>query len=386
MSFIPASGPRARGLIILLAAGAAAAAVAPGFLAMRRPDPLFPGPGVARTLPLSRWLPALADTAGETTVYVLEGRAPGATALVLGGTHADEPAGYLAAVVLVERARVAAGRLIVIPRANASGFTHNFPQEAHPSSFDVITPGGPRRFTYGARATNPVDQWPDPQVYTLRQSGQTLSGSETRNLNRTYPGRPDGTLTERVAFAIETLLRQEHVDLAIDLHEASPEYPVVNTIVAHERAGDLGAIANMKLQGAGVEIGLELSPINLHGLSHREWGDTTPALAVLMETTNPAQGRLRGRTDAALVTTGRDRFYTRAAEQHRLSVPFPPGGWPLDVRVARHLAGVRELIGSLGDVAGSSLVLEDVPAYDEVVGRGIGAFLHTPGTTSRGEW
>ena len=120
-------------------------------------------------------------------------------------------------------------------------------------------------------------------------------GSETRNLNRAYPGRPDGTLTERIAFAITTLIERERVDLAIDLHEASPEYPVVNTIVAHQRAVDLAALASVNLQAIGMTIGLETSPENLHGLSHREWGDATPALAVLMETTNPAQGRLRGR-------------------------------------------------------------------------------------------
>ena len=38
-------------------------------------------------------------------------------------------------------------------------------------------------------------------------SGQKLSGSETRNLNRAYPGRPDGTFTEKVAYAITSLIR-----------------------------------------------------------------------------------------------------------------------------------------------------------------------------------
>ncbi len=112
-----------------------------------------------------------------------------------GGTHSDEQAGYLAAVVLVETARLSAGRLIVIPRANASGFTYNVPQEGHPQRFEIATPRGPRSFTFGARATNPVHQWPDPQVYTHRGSGQALSGPETRNLNRAYPGRADGSLT-----------------------------------------------------------------------------------------------------------------------------------------------------------------------------------------------
>ena len=143
---------------------------------------------------------------------------------MLGGTHGDEPAGYLAAVVLVERARVHAGRLIVLPRANASGFTHNIGQEAHPQDFTIDTSAGLRRFRFGARAGNPVHQWPDPQVYFHANSGQALSGSETRNLNRAYPGRAAGSLTERLAFAITTLIEREHADLAVDLHEASPDY------------------------------------------------------------------------------------------------------------------------------------------------------------------
>jgi hypothetical protein len=133
------------------------------------------------------------------------------------------------------------------------------------------------------------------------------------------------------------------------------------------------------MQGAGVTIGLESSPENLHGLSHREWGDATDALAVLMETTNPAQGRLRGRTDEELVVSGRDRFYVLAASRDGLSVPFPDSGWPLSMRVARHLAGVAALVGALGDVtADKAVVLAGVPDYDTVVMRGLGAFLRKP--------
>lgn len=364
---------------VLAGVMAAVAAVAPGFLGMRHSDVIVAGPGVTATGTLSTYHGVLAGTPGDTPVYELRGEAPGGTVLVLGGTHADEPAGYLAAVLLIEQARVEAGRLIVIPRANASGFTHNYPQEGHPQWFEVPTAAGPRRFNFGARATNPAHQWPDPQVYTLRGSGQTLSGPETRNLNRAYPGVADGTFTERIAFAVSALIRAERVALAIDLHEASPEYPVVNTMVAHQRAVDLAALASLKLAAAGMTIGIEESPENLHGLSHREWGDTMPTLAVLMETTNPSQGRLRGRTDAALVTSGRDAYYERAGARGRLTVEFPPEGWPLSARVARHLAGVSALVDSLGEIAPDSMVrLSGVPDGETIAERGLGAFLRTP--------
>lgn len=378
--------PRARrqfvhGGAAILAALAVVAAASREFRSMGSPDELRAGPGVTRTALLSEWLPALRGTPGDTPVFVLA--PPGATdapgggtALVLGGTHGDEPAGSLAAILLVENARVTTGRLLVVPRANASGFTHNFPQEAHPQRYEIRTPRGVRTFTLGARATNPVHQWPDPQVYTHPASGQALSGVETRNLNRAYPGRPDGTLTERIAFAIMTLLEREKVDLGLDLHEAAPEYPVVNTIVAHPKAADLAALVNLELSSVGVAIGLEPSPETLHGLSHREWGDRTGARAALMETVNPVQGRLRGRTDAALVLAGKDRYFEAAARRGRLSVPFDANGWPLDVRVARHVAGVAQFLAGLGLVAdGKEIVVEGVPSYDEVVSRGVGAFL-----------
>jgi hypothetical protein len=343
---------------------------------MHQFDAIVPGPGVTSATRLSAYHPSLAGTDGDTPVYELRGEAPGGTVVVLGGTHADEPAGYVAAVLLVEQARVEAGRLLVVPRANASGFTHNYAQEGHPPFFEVPVATGVRRFTYGARATNPVHQWPDPQVYTHRGSGQTLSGSETRNLNRAYPGGPDGSFTEQIAFAITSLIRRESAHLALDLHEASPEYPVVNTMVAHQRAEDLAAMANMSMEAAGIPIGLEASPVNLHGLSHREWGDSTEVLAVLMETTNPAQGRLRGRTDQALVVAGRDRFYSLASSRNRLSVPFPGDGWPLAVRVGRHLAGVAALVEALGQMSPEHAVrLVGLPGYQVLVDRGLGAFL-----------
>jgi len=367
---------KATGVIALAGACLISILAVPGFRAMKQQDLIVPGPGVTRRIQLSAYFPPLAATPGDTPVIILEGKNPGGTILVLGGTHGDETAGYLSAVVLIEQARVQSGRLIVVPRANASGFTHNMPQEGHPQRIAIETAHGPRYFTCGARVTNPIHQWPDPQVYTLAGSGQKLSGIETRNLNRAYPGRPDGTLTERIAYAFTSLILREKVDLALDLHEASPEYPVVNTIVAHERATDLAALINMNLQAAGIAIGLEASPRNLHGLSHREWGDATPALAILMESTNPAQGRLRGRTSDTLVTEGMDRYYVRASMRNKLSVPFPESGWPLRLRVARHLAGVTEFAKSLGELMPDKTVaLRGVPEYSSILSQGLGSFL-----------
>ena len=366
------------GVAVLASAAVAAVALSPGFLAQRRPDELRPGPGVTRTSWLSSYHPGLRGGPGDSPVFELAGGEPGGTVLILGGTHADETAGYLTAVLAVERARPRVGRLIVVPRANASGFTHTVPLEGHPPRIEIAKPDGSvRSFAIGARVSNPVHQWPDPQVYVQPGSGQRLSGIDTRNLNRAYPGRADGTLTEQIAFAITRLIEEEEVDLAFDLHEAAPEYPVVNTIVAHERASDLAALVSMDLDEAGIRIGLEASPRQLRGLSHREWGDSTPVLAILLESTNPAQGRLRGRTDAKLVITGRDRFYELAGARGRLTVPFGPDGWPLELRVARHLATVTRFVEDFSMLEpGRAVVIEGLPSYRELVDGGVGRFLN----------
>jgi predicted deacylase len=111
MGRLPSSVSRP-GLIVVAVALAVSALSAGEFRAMGRSGEVRPGPGVTRVGRLSDTLPGLAGTPGDTPVYTLAapaGTVPGGTALILGGTHGDEPAGSLAAVVLVETARVSTG-------------------------------------------------------------------------------------------------------------------------------------------------------------------------------------------------------------------------------------------------------------------------------------
>ncbi|MDT8903031.1 succinylglutamate desuccinylase/aspartoacylase family protein [Anaeroselena agilis] len=369
-------GTKKTALALLVAVVAILIAVTPRFTAMHVADTVNSGPGVTAVKMLGDYFPGLRNTPGDTAVYVLDSGKPGGAVLVVGGTHPNEPSGYLSAILLVEKARPAKGKLIVIPQANASGFTHNDYSEGSPQRITLKTPGGERTFRYGSRATNPVHQWPDPDIYVHAASGQRLSGSETRNLNRAYPGRPDGTLTEKIAYGIVQLIRKEKIGLAVDLHEASPEYPVINAMVAHERAMDVAAVAVLDLEMDKIKIALEPSPKSLRGLSHREWGDATAAMAVLMETANPAQGRLRGATDEALVLTGQDRMYARAAKLGRLFIPYDKNGQPISLRVARHVAATMVLIRDAFEKdPRQAVVITGVPSYGEIVRKGVGAFL-----------
>ena len=346
------------------------------FTSMWQDQPIYPGPGVTEVRMLSDYNPALKDTHGDTEIYVLDSGNPGASILVLGGTHPNEPSGVVAAVTLIENCQPKTGVLYVIPRANHSAFTCTDPQEGAPMFFTISTPGGDRTFRFGSRATNPIDQWPDSDVYVHRTSGQTLSGSETRNLNRAYPGSNTGTFTERVTYGLTEFIKTNDVKITVDLHEASPEYPTINAIVAHQDAMELASWAAMDMQLEGMKISIEASPTNLHGLSHRELGDFTDTMATLMETANASQGRLRGRTSADLVVTGVDHYYYLAGQYGALYVDFPETGIPIDERVARHICGIEQLCSAYNELGNElSIDLGDLPSYREIVAAGIGAYL-----------
>ena len=346
------------------------------FLKLREPEIVQMGEGVTEIQKLSDYLPALRGTSADSDIYVLKGEEEGGSVLVLGGTHPNEPSGYMTAILLVENAEIEKGTLYVIVRANGSAFTHNDPQEGSPQRIHLETPYGVRWFRYGSRATNPLDQWPDPEVYIHAASGQQLSGNETRNLNRAYPGREDGTFTEKIAFAITKLISDNDIDMTIDLHEASPEYPVINAIVAHERAMLLASEVVMNLEFEDISIGLEPSPVSLRGLTHRELGDYTNTYAILMETANAAQGRLRGRTDEQLALTGIDKRYEEAYKLGRLFVSYDENGHPLEDRVGRHMASILQFATVMGgNEPEKEIIITNVPSYYDLIENGVGHYL-----------
>lgn len=366
-----------RTVLYALVAAIACFAAGADFMAQRRPEPIHPSFALTTAKRLSDYLPSLRGSEGESDLYIFEGKEPGGTMLVLGGTHPNEPAGFLAAVLLVENLQVQKGRVIVLPRANASAFTATEPQEAFPGTIEIPNRlGKPRTFRIGSRFTNILDGWPDPIICRHYPSGQLLSGNETRNLNRAYPGRVNGTLTERIAYAITEVVKQEKVGLVIDLHEAAPEYPVINALVAHDRAMDIAGLAAVDLQIEGLDFRLEPSPANFHGLIHREIGDFTNSRVMLFETAGALQGRLRGATDAELVLKSNDPLYVRAAELGKLQVPFPKEGIPLEVRVGRHLQAILSVCGVMREMdTENSVEFSRIPNYAELQQHGVGFYL-----------
>ena len=106
--------------------------------------------------------------------WLLCGIHPGKTLVVTAGVHGCEYVGILALQKLVETLDCATlyGQVILLPLVNSKGFFA------------------------GIKQLNPADD---------------------RNLNREFPGREDGTETQRMAWAIEKLLYPE-ADFLLDLH------------------------------------------------------------------------------------------------------------------------------------------------------------------------
>lgn len=373
-------------LLTLAVAGLCAFVAGKEFLEHRNyREPMVAGPGVTEVRLLSSYSPAVRDTINDCHVYILDSGKPGATVMVIGGTHPEEPAGVLAAAVLVQNAHLDQGKLVVVPRVNRSASTCTRPGEAYPTYFHVKTPWGVARYRMGDRCSNALDSWPDPEVYLHYPSRQMLAYMDIRNFNRTWPGRANGLITERTNYAFMEVVRQEKVDIFIDYHEAELEYPVENTIVTHERGQAVAAMTSMMLtaQEFPVPMGMEFSPKALHGLSHREVGDYSEAMSMIFEVAEPMLDRIRGITDEKLLMEGRDDFVVKAGEHKLLYAPMDDQGWPIDVRVGRHLSALLQTIDSYNMTAPDKpMMLSGVPRYAEVVEKGTGAFLQNPSAAS----
>ena len=114
----------------------------------------------------------LEDTQEENTVFVLQGKEAGPTLYIVAGVHGDETAGWLAGNLL-KQASLKSGTLHILSPAN----------------------------TYGA--------------------GQNQRKTKSdRDLNRNFPGNPNGWDAERIANSIYTDIRDKQPVLVLDLHEA----------------------------------------------------------------------------------------------------------------------------------------------------------------------
>ncbi len=346
-------------------------------------EPVVVSEYITEVKKLSDYSDVVKGTVNDSNVYIFDSGVEGGTFLIWGSTHPEEPAGVMAASLMVENLKVTQGKVIIIDRENNSASTNTRVGEAYPRFFTYETEWGTKIWRFGDRHANQLDSWPDPEVYIHYPSGQTLANVDIRNTNRNWPGKANGLLTERTNYAVMELIRQEGVDMTLDFHEAELEYTVENTIVVHEKGQAVAAMVSMDLTANtfDVPVGMEFSPTALHGLSHREVGDYSDAASYLVEVAEPMLDRIRGITDEELLMSGKDRFVMMAGDRKLLYAPIDENGWPIEKRVARHIAVATKIIEVNNTVNPDQVItIEGIPTYEEIMANGLAPYYHNPAT------
>ena len=354
------------------------------FIAMRKAEPIADNPGVTEIRMLSEYCEGLEGTALDTEIYILDSGKPGGTLLVLGGTHPNETASYLAAIAMVENLKCTQGRLFIIPWTNKSGFTHTSPLDGMQDFFNIeLDDGSVRKFRVGNRLTNPVDQWPD-YTYYMGSSGRQLEGTEIaeiRNVDRLYYGNENGVLTEMVCAGIYNLINEEGVDLTMDMHEGSPEFLYLDCVMVNQKADNQTAMSiaqgmALDMQFDDLDMRAEYSGVKSYGLSHRSLGDNTASMMTLMETYNPSMGPLHGKMDDDLIVNGNEPNYVQAHLDGYVYFDVPEDGYPLVERVARHVTCITYLAQEYGAVyKDRAIAFEGLGSYSDMVSAGLGKIL-----------
>lgn len=347
--------------------------------------PILAGPGVTKVVKLSDYSEGLKGTMADTNVFFLEGKEAGGKVLILANTHPNEPAAILTALIFIENTIVDKGTLIVIPQFNNSASRNTRPGDGYPLYFEIPTDWGSKKFRIGNREASPLDQWPDPDVYVHYPDKQLLSFLDIRNTNRTWPGRPNGPLMERVTYAAMQIMREENVDIAFDVHGAETMFPVTNCIVAPEKSIRIATMTSLTVKAKeGFENHVEPSPSGFRGLSHREIGDYSDTLPFLLEAPLPFLDQPTGPKTVDLLLDGKDPFLLSLSKKKKLFVPYDETGWPMEKRVGQHCSVVLEVIRQYSrKFPDRTIKIRNVPKYAEVIKNGVGHYFHNPDKTDK---
>lgn len=342
--------------------------------------PIVAGPGVTKVGLLSDYHEGIKGGMADTNVFFLEGKEEGGTILLFANTHSNEITAGLTAFMIVENAVVEKGRVIVIPQFNNSGGRNTRAGDGYPLYFEIETPWGAKKFRIGNRDASPVDQWPDPDIYVHYPERQLLSYIDIRNTNRTWPGRPNGPLTEQICYATMELIRNERVDAAVDIHGAETMYPVTNCIVAPDKSMRIATMASLTVKAKeGFDNHVEPSPSGFRGLSHREIGDYSDSMPFLLEAPWPFLDQPTGPKTLDLLLTGRDPFLLSLSKKGMLFVPYDEEGWTVDRQAGQHTSIILELINQMAkQFPEKEIIVTGIPKYKDVLENGIGYYLKDP--------
>jgi len=342
--------------------------------------PVVAGPGVTKVSKLSDYTEGLKETVADTNVFHLEGKEEGGKIIIIANTHSNEPAAILTALIFIENAVVDKGTLIIIPEFNNSAGRNTRPGDGYPLYYEIPTDWGSKKFRMGNRDASPLDQWPDPDVYVHYPDKQLLSFLDVRNTNRTWPGRPDGPLMERVTYGAMQIMRSEKVDIAVDIHGAETMFPVTNCIVAPEKSIRIATMTSLTVKAREkFDNHVEPSPSGFRGLSHREIGDHSDTLPFLLEAPLPFLDQPTGPKTVGLLLDGKDPFLLSLSKKKKLFVPYDETGWPMEKRVGQHCSVILEIIRQFSrKFPDKAIKLRNVPRYADVVKNGVGHYYHDP--------
>lgn len=342
--------------------------------------PVVAGPGVTKVAKLSDYTESLKGTVADTNVFYLEGKEEGGKMFIIANTHANEPAAILTALIFIENAVVDKGTLIIIPEFNNSAGRNTRPGDGYPLYYEIPTDWGTKKFRMGNRDASPLDQWPDPDVYVHYPDKQLLSFLDIRNTNRTWPGRPDGPLMERVTYGAMQIMRSEKVDIAVDVHGAETMFPVTNCIVAPEKSIRIATMTSLTVKAREkFDNHVEPSPSGFRGLSHREIGDYSDTLPFLLEAPLPFLDQPTGPKTVDLLLDGKDPFLLSLSKKKKLFVSYDETGWPMEKRVGQHCSVILEIIRQFSrKFPDKAIKLRNVPRYADVVKNGVGHYYSDP--------
>lgn len=141
----------------------------------------------------------LEDTGDQFTVYTFETNVEGPTFFIIGGIHGDERAGWMAASAMLEHT-FERGTVHILPIANRLSTIEDPPRRNAPGRSD---------------------------------------------LNRAFPGDPEGSDLERLAHAIFSVMARKEPDIVLDLHESRQDYTngrIGSSIVLHDSSHSLYGI------------------------------------------------------------------------------------------------------------------------------------------------
>ncbi|WP_455373983.1 N(2)-acetyl-L-2,4-diaminobutanoate deacetylase DoeB [Limibacillus halophilus] len=273
----------------------------------------------------------------------------GPTALLTGGNHGDEYEGPLAILDLASRlkAEEVSGRVILVPGMN----------------------------------------------YPAVKAGTRTSPIDRGNLNRSFPGRPDGSVTEKIADYFQRVLLPL-ADLVCDVHSGGKTLDFVPFAAAHilpDKAQQARCVAAMEAFAAPYSMMLlEIDAVGMYDTAAEEMGKT------FVSTELGGGGTARAATVAIarrglknlLVHAGILEGEVEAAQSVKLDMPDG------SCYITSEVTGLLEMALDLGEVVRKGEVVARIRSFERTGAApvelraecdGILAGRHFPGLISAGD-